>query len=75
MSDEASQANELDFSGRVVIVTGGAKGVGRGITERFLEAGADVLVCGRSAPEQLPSAGGRTAFRVKRPSISLPLRS
>ncbi len=51
----------LDLSGRVVLVTGGAKGVGRGITERFLAAGAQVLVCGRSTPEVLPSAAGRTA--------------
>lgn len=39
---------------RVVLVTGGAKGVGRGITEAFLTTGATVVVCGRSAPEQLP---------------------
>ena len=30
--------NPLDLSGRVAIVTGGGKGVGRGITERLLEA-------------------------------------
>lgn len=53
---------QLDFSGRVVIVTGGGKGVGRGITECFLAAGADVVICGRSAPEVLPSAGGREAI-------------
>jgi len=52
----------LDFSGKVVIVTGGGKGVGKGISERFLEAGADVAICGRSEPESLPTANGRTAF-------------
>lgn len=51
----------IDLSGRVVIVTGGAKGVGRGITSRFLDAGADVLICGRSEPESLPSSSGRSA--------------
>lgn len=55
----------IDMSGRVAIVTGGGKGVGRGITERFLEAGADVVICGRSAPEDLPTAGGRTAVFVE----------
>lgn len=51
----------LNFSGKAVIVTGGGKGVGRGITERFLAAGADVLICGRSEPESLPASEGRTA--------------
>lgn len=54
-------AAALDLTGRVVIVTGGGKGVGRGITERFLAAGADVVICGRSEPEALPAAGDRTA--------------
>ena len=54
----------IDFGGRVAIVTGGARGVGRGITRRFLEAGADVVVCGRSAPEEPVRASGREAFFV-----------
>jgi NAD(P)-dependent dehydrogenase (short-subunit alcohol dehydrogenase family) len=53
--------NPVNFSGQVVIVTGGGKGVGRGISERFLEAGAEVVICGRSAPETLPAAVGREA--------------
>jgi NAD(P)-dependent dehydrogenase (short-subunit alcohol dehydrogenase family) len=54
----------LDLSGRAVIVTGGARGVGRGIATRFLEAGADVVICGRNEPDELPTAGGRTAAFV-----------
>ena len=53
--------HRLDFTGKVVIVTGGGKGVGRGISERFLAAGADVVICGRSEPESLPAAGGKKA--------------
>ena len=53
--------NKLDFSAKVVIVTGGGKGVGRGISERFLESGAIVIICGRNEPESLPSANGRDA--------------
>ena len=49
------------FRGKVVLVTGGAKGVGRGITQRFLQQDATVVVCGRSAPDSLPSCGGRSA--------------
>jgi NAD(P)-dependent dehydrogenase (short-subunit alcohol dehydrogenase family) len=54
--------NALNFSGKVVIVTGGGKGVGKGITESFLAAGADVLICGRSEPESLPQSMGREAL-------------
>lgn len=54
--------NALDFSGKAVIVTGGGKGVGKGITECFLRAGANVLICGRSEPDALPTCEGRTAL-------------
>ncbi len=54
-------AISIDMSGRAVVVSGGAKGVGRGISGRFLEAGASVLVCGRSEPDSLPEAAGRKA--------------
>jgi NAD(P)-dependent dehydrogenase (short-subunit alcohol dehydrogenase family) len=51
----------LDHTGRVVIVTGGTRGIGRGIAEHFLAAGADVVVCGRTPPETMPEHGGRAA--------------
>jgi NAD(P)-dependent dehydrogenase (short-subunit alcohol dehydrogenase family) len=41
----------MDSQGRVVVVTGGAKGIGRAITARFVEDGARVVICGRKAPE------------------------
>lgn len=53
--------NRLDFTGKAVIVTGGGKGVGRGITQRFLEAGAKVVICGRNAPEDMPKVGDNEA--------------
>ena len=40
----------LDFSGKTVIVTGGTRGLGRVISESFLDAGANVVTCARNAP-------------------------
>lgn len=53
-----------EFGEKTVIVTGGGKGVGRGITLAFLRAGADVVICGRRAPESLPEANGKRAIFV-----------
>jgi NAD(P)-dependent dehydrogenase (short-subunit alcohol dehydrogenase family) len=56
---------QVDMSGGVVIVTGGTKGVGRGIARRFLEAGARVVVCGRTPPDEPVRTGdGREAIFV-----------
>ncbi len=50
------------MSPQVVIVTGGTRGVGLGITRTFLGRGATVVVCGRTPPEALPSVEGNVAM-------------
>jgi 3-oxoacyl-[acyl-carrier protein] reductase len=41
--------NELDFSGKQVLVVGGSSGIGNGIAQAFRDKGARVSVCGTRA--------------------------
>ena len=62
----------LDFHGRVAVVTGGARGIGRGIAEAFLSAGADVLVCGRSDVADADLPAGTDAAGIRRRAAFVP---
>ncbi|MEV6274255.1 SDR family oxidoreductase [Nocardia sp. NPDC051832] len=52
-------ALEIDLSGRVVLVTGGVRGVGAGVSKAFLAAGATVIACARRPAEAAVSCDGR----------------
>ena len=45
--EETEMANKIDLENRIAVVTGGAQGFGRAITERFVASGAKVAIWDR----------------------------
>ncbi|MBT4165352.1 MAG: SDR family oxidoreductase [Porticoccaceae bacterium] len=54
-----------DYKGKSVIVTGGAGHIGRAISEAYLRAGANVIICGRRQPSQPVAIDGQSAIFVQ----------
>ena len=66
--------NEIDLTGRTAVVTGGAQGIGRAITERLVASGARVSVWDRDGPLLEPltaSSSGRSgALEVREVDVA-----
>jgi hypothetical protein len=59
-----------DMTGKVAVVTGGSRGIGRAIVQTLAEAGADVVIASRkldaceAAAEQVRASTGRQAMAI-----------
>jgi NAD(P)-dependent dehydrogenase (short-subunit alcohol dehydrogenase family) len=60
----------FDLTGKVAVVTGGSRGIGRSVVQGFAEAGADVVIASRKldncerAAEEVRASTGRQAVAV-----------
>ena len=41
----------FNLTGKVALITGGSKGLGKAMARGFAEAGADIVICSRHAEE------------------------
>ena len=65
-----THTDHFDLSGKVAVVTGGSRGLGRSMVQAFAEAGADVVIASRKldnceqAAAEVAESTGRTAVAV-----------
>ena len=63
------------IAGRAVVVTGGTRGIGKGIASVFARNGAKVLITGRDAEAAQAAAACRSSTAVRAASASRPVIS
>lgn len=63
-TEKGNMSDPLDLEGKIVVVTGGTMGAGKGIALRFLEVGAEVIICARNEPTSPVAVDEREAFFI-----------
>lgn len=66
MENKLNYSTELE--GKIALVTGGTKGIGRAIADRLTQAGAKVIVTARNSPEDANPAHHFIAADVTKPA-------
>lgn len=59
-----TEAFSMKLSGNTVLITGGASGIGFSFGEAFLEAGSEVIICGRSSQKLYEAQKLHKEFRI-----------
>src|SRR3954465_3989532 len=63
-----TRSRQFSLQGKIAVVTGGSRGLGRAIAQGFAEAGADVVIASRkldacnAAAEEVAESAGRRAI-------------
>jgi len=60
----------MNLSGNTVLITGGASGIGFAMAEAFLDAGSQVIICGRREHRLREAQGRRPSLHVRRCDVA-----
>lgn len=61
----------MDIAGNTVLITGGATGIGFALAERFVDAGSEVIVCGRRKSKLEAAKRKLPTIHVRQCDVSL----
>ena len=60
----------MSFKGKTIIVTGGSRGIGRGIADSFAAQDAQLIICGRREPDTLPDNSHFISLDIREPDAA-----
>jgi len=60
----------MNFKDKTIIVTGGGRGIGRGISESFADQSANIVICGRREPDTMPNNAHFISLDIRDPEAA-----